>query len=276
MAFQPKQITKYQASDLAELMGTASIQIIEQALKIIPAIKDGDIIHDNAAGAGAVTEEVLKALPAGANIHIDATDINKAFMESLQAKADQNKWPVSASVMDGWDLTFPKDRFTHSFTTFGGPFFAGDGTGAKQIHNILQPGGLVVVGLWLFLPHLRPVIHAHHHTRGEHVPPSYMLETGCGFGEDALRQDLAAAGFTDIRTFHCGAQLVIHDTRRWSQLAWSYLGPRNEGWTQEDEDKWEDAVEDLVQQLQSGKGLSKNEKGELVMTFEGCIAVAKK
>jgi hypothetical protein len=48
------------------------------------------------------------------------------------------------------------------------------------------------------------------------------------------------------------------------------------GWSQADEDKWDEAVMNIVGQLESGEKISKNEKGETVLKWVACVAIAKK
>jgi len=43
-----------------------------------------------------------------------------------------------------------------------------------------------------------------------------------------------------------------------------------------DEDNWDEAIADIVEQLASGDGISKNEKGETVLRMVACGAIAKK
>jgi len=48
------------------------------------------------------------------------------------------------------------------------------------------------------------------------------------------------------------------------------------GWSQEDEDKWNEAIEEIVNQLQSGEGIFKNGKGETALKMTALIGVATK
>lgn len=99
--FQPKQVTQYEASHLAELMGTVSETIIDYALDLIPPIESTDIIHDNACGAAVVSRAILaKASPTSEGFEISATDINPQFVMGCEQAAQLNKWPVKAQVMD--------------------------------------------------------------------------------------------------------------------------------------------------------------------------------
>ncbi|KAI1489088.1 hypothetical protein F5X96DRAFT_671052 [Biscogniauxia mediterranea] len=66
------------------------------------------------------------------------------------------------------------------------------------------------------------------------------------------------------------------DLRAALQLAWSYLGHPSTGWSRSDEDKWDEAIDDIVEQLQAGDGISKSKNGETVMKMISVVAVAKK
>lgn len=99
-----------------------------------------------------------------------------------------------------------------------------------------------------------------------------------GFKEENLRKALEAGGFQseNISCSEKACYLKITDLKRWAQLAWSYLGTLPSGWSQNDEDKWDEAIADIVEQLQSGDGITKNENGETVLKMVACVAVAKK
>jgi hypothetical protein len=97
-----------------------------------------------------------------------------------------------------------------------------------------------------------------------------------GFQEQHLRKALQAGGFEHIDCYTKDCYLEIPDLKRWAELAWSYLGTLPKGWSQNDDDKWDEAIADIVEQLESGEGISKNEKEETVLKIVACIAVAKK
>ncbi len=97
-----------------------------------------------------------------------------------------------------------------------------------------------------------------------------------GFQERDLRKALEVGGFKDIKCYEKDCYLKIPDLKRWAQLAWSYLGSLPTGWSQNDELRWDEAIADIVEQLESGEGISKNDKGETVLRMVACIAIAKK
>ena len=275
MAFQPKQITKYEAKHLTELQGDVSEDAIRYSLALLPTFSSGDVIHDNAAGSGAVTATIMELLPPETNIYIEATDINEQFVAGCKALAESKKWPVNTSVMSAQELTFPDDKFTHSFTSFAFHCLGDHNAAAKQVYRTLKPGGTAIASIWTFMPHVDALQHAHWRTRGKEGPMPILLPLE-GFQESDLRTSLEIGGFKDITCYEKVCFLPIQDLKRWAQLAWSYLGSLPRGWSVSDEDKWDEAIEDIVEQLQSGNGISKNEKGETVLKMVACIAIAKK
>ncbi|KAI0508623.1 S-adenosyl-L-methionine-dependent methyltransferase [Xylaria bambusicola] len=274
MAFRPKQITNYQAEHLAELQGDVSETAINYVLGLLPPFADGDVIHDNACGSGAVTETIMAQSPP--KIQIYATDINAAFVEGVRALSEKNSWPVETAVMSAQEITFADATFTQSITSFAFHCLGDHDQAARQVYRTLKPGGLAVATVWIFMPHVEALQHAHWRTRGRDGPMPALLPLE-NFKESDLRQALQVGGFKD-EDISCSEKvcyLKVPDMRRWAQLAWSYLGHLPTGWSQTDEDKWDEAIDDIVDQLSSGDGIVV-ENGETVMRMIAVVAVAKK
>lgn len=276
MAFQPKQITHYQAEHLAELQGNVSEQAISFFLDLVPPFSEGDVIHDNACGSGAVTETIMGLSPRP-NVHVAATDINEQFVKGVAATADKNGWPVTTAVMPAQQLGFPDGHFTHSLNSFAFHCLGDAVAAAGEMYRTLRPGGTAVASVWTSMPHVDALQHAHWRTRGKEGPMPALLPLE-GFLEADLRRALEAGGFEaeNISCVDKVCYLKVPDLRRWAQLAWSYLGALPSGWTQNDEHKWEEAIDDIVEGLQGGDGITKNEQGETVMKMVACVAVATK
>ncbi|KAF0638238.1 hypothetical protein FPSE5266_01862 [Fusarium pseudograminearum] len=276
--YQPKQVTQYEASHLIELMGNVSETIIDYSLDIIPPFKPTDLIHDNACGAGVVSQAIIEKIPPSAEgLRIQATDINPQFVIACEQMAKLNKWPVEAHVMDARDLDFSNNHFSHSFNNFAFHSMDVARHGLKEVHRTLKPGGIAMVSTWNEMPHTDALKHANRRTRGDDAPLPVLLQD-MSFEEEHMRKELQGAGFDPDKTkiYHKDAFVTIPDLRRWAQLAWSYLGALPSGWLREDEEKWEEALSDIVEQLANSDGISKNDKGETVMRFAGCVAIATK
>ncbi|KAM0548094.1 hypothetical protein ACHAPJ_010152 [Fusarium lateritium] len=276
--FMPKQITKYEAAHLTELQGNVSETVIDFTLDLMPPFRESDTIHDNACGAGAVSEAIMTRISSTTNtIHIDATDINPQFIAGCKQLAQHSDWPLDAQVMDAKHLGFPDNRFSHSFT-----FFAlhciGDATAAaKEVYRTLKVGGVAATSVWVSMPHSDAIKHAHWRTRGKDCPLPVLLEDDDFLQED-LKKALQGGGFDDnkMKFYEKVAYITIPDLRRWTQLAWSYLGVLSSGWLEDDEAHWDEALDDIFEQLNGAPGISRNEKGEAVMKFVACIAIVTK
>lgn len=275
MAFQPKQITQYQAEHLSELQGDVSEQAIRYTLSLLSPLKQGDVLHDNACGSGAVTETIMRQGPP--SIHIHATDINPQFVQGVASLAEKNEWSVSTAAMSAQEITFPDDKFTHSFTSFAFHCLGDHDLAAKQVYRTLKPGGIAITSIWTFMPHVDALQHAHWLTRGRDGPMPTLLPLE-SFREGELRKTLENGGFKpdNIDCYNKECHLKVPDLHRWAQLAWSYLGALPSGWTQNDEDKWEEVIADVVEQLRSGEGITTNDHGETIMKMVACIAIARK
>ncbi|OTA99013.1 hypothetical protein M426DRAFT_76635 [Hypoxylon sp. CI-4A] len=227
-----RSLTHYQAEHLIELQGNVSEAAIEHCQDKIPPFSEGDVIHDNACESSVVTQTVMSLKPP--SIQIFDTEIKPQF----------NGWPVTSAVVSAQNLTFPDEKFTHSFTTFAFHCLGNHVRAARQTYRTLKPGGTAVASIWISMPHVDALPHAHWFTRGREgpMPESY---------------------------------LTMPDVKRWAQLAWSYLGMLPRGF-QNDEDKWDEALEDIVKQINTGARFNKNEREETVMTMVACITVAKK
>ncbi|KAI0147164.1 S-adenosyl-L-methionine-dependent methyltransferase [Xylariaceae sp. FL1272] len=274
MAFRPKQITNYQAAHLAELQGNVSETAIDYCLSLIPPFQDGDVIHDNACGSGAVTETIMARNPPKIRIH--ATDINPEFVAGVRKLPESKAWPVETAVMSAQDITFADDTFTQSITSFAFHCLGDHDQAARQVYRTLKPGGLAIATVWVFMPHVEALQHAHWRTRGRDGPMPALLPLE-NFTEADLRQALQVGGFEadDISCSEKVCYLKVPDMKRWAQLAWSYLGHLPTGWSQNDEDKWDEAIDDIVEQLASGDGITVKD-GETLMKMVSIVAVAKK
>ncbi|KAF4448354.1 hypothetical protein F53441_8229 [Fusarium austroafricanum] len=275
--FQPKQVTQYEASHLAELMGKVSETVANFSLDLIPPFQSTDIIHDNACGSLVVSQCILSKSSTPNGLHIDATDINPQFIMGAEQVVQTTNLPVKAKVMDARSLQFPDNHFTHSFNNIAFHSMAIAEPAVKEVFRTLKPGGIAMVSAWNYMPHTDAIKHAHWRTRGKDAPLPMLLQD-MSFEEEHVKQALIYAGFDPSNTefHHTDAFVTVPDMKRWAQLAWSYLGILPSGWLREDEEKWEEAVNDIVEQLMTGDGLSKDEDGNTVMKFVACVAIATK
>ncbi|KAI0867184.1 hypothetical protein GGS24DRAFT_486380 [Hypoxylon argillaceum] len=180
--------------------------------------------------------------------------------------------------MSAQKLTFESNKFTQSITSFAFHCLGDHDEAARQVYRTLKPGGVAVATIWVFMPHVGALQHAHWRTRGRDGPmPTLLLED---FHEASLKAALEVGGFKpeNINCTNTTAHLKVppNGLKRWAQLAWSYLGQPPSGWSQNDEDHWDEAIDVIVEQLQSGDGITTGVNGETIMEMRAVVAVAKK
>lgn len=249
-SFTPKQALKFDGALLQELQGDVSDTIARDLLREdLPPIAPSAVIHDNGCGYGAVTMAIMNYSPPE-NIQIHATDVNPMFMAQLQAKLAENpSWPVKLEDMDACNLTFLDNTFNLSLATFLFDGLQDDVAAATQIRRTVQPGGTAVIAVWKEMPWRAALEKAHHKTRGADEPMAPFLSMG-GYGKEKIEQVSADAGWTDVRYAEKTVWLNLGaDLKRWATIAWTFLATPVGGWQQRDEDKWEEAIDFIVDEL---------------------------
>lgn len=252
--FIPKQVLKFDGALLQELQGNVSDTIARDLLREdLPPIAPSAVIHDNGCGYGAVTMAIMNSNPPE-NIQIHATDVNSMFMAQLQAKLGENlSWPVTSENMDACNLTFPDNTFNLSLTTFVFTGLSDDVAAATHIGRTLKPGGTGVVAVWKEMPWHAALENAHYKTRGGDEPiPPFLSRSW--YKKEKVEQVTRDAGWTDVKYVEKPAWLNLGaDLNRWATIAWSFLATPVGGWQPRDEEKWDEAIDSIVNELGQGE-----------------------
>ncbi|KAI1379735.1 hypothetical protein F4677DRAFT_407475 [Hypoxylon crocopeplum] len=265
--FKPKQVIPIDAEVLKEFLGTATEEIAYDFLRPLVPFPAGAHIHDNGCGAGAVTEAILTlhSAEAASSLRISATDSNPGAIAGFRAQAQSKGWPVvETNQMDSRALSFPNDTFSHSFTSFVFlQVWKDDELCAREIYRTLKPGGIALVTTWEDLATMAVFRQAYRRLHGEGRELPEMLQTNWYSG-DHVRKAMLAAGFdeSDMGVNSYSTQVRIRDAKRWCEIGWSICGVPKGGWTQEDEDDWEEAVRLALEALLSGPWYQRDEKDE--------------
>ncbi|RFU76426.1 hypothetical protein TARUN_5782 [Trichoderma arundinaceum] len=248
-AFWPKQMIpptlenyKELAKDGAERLAAVSLE------QILPAIPVGAIIHDNGCGAGAATATIMASVSpeVATSIKITGTDLSEDAVEAYRARAASSSWPAEGLVMDADSLSFPDQTFTHSIGNamiFVGPRNNGIDA-AKEMYRTLKPGGTLMVNCFAHVPVLEPIREASRATRPAGILPAW--DSFASWTDPTVIANIVEAG-----GFAKGAVSVqqremfvnIGDFDRHARLVWSMRGMPSVGWSKEDEERWDEAVE---------------------------------
>jgi ubiquinone/menaquinone biosynthesis C-methylase UbiE len=276
--FTPKQAQAILANavDVYEKTGgIVTAQFAEECIKLALPITKDSIIHDNACGPGTITRKIMASSPP-TSINIVATDSNPAFLSHVRAAVIANKWPVEVQYMHSEALDLPNNHFTHSFTNIAIFMMGSSGLdGATEIYRTLKPGGVAVANCWQSFTWLEPIRAVHLATRSSDRPfraPPVTWADG-----KQLHEVMLHAGFReeDITMSTSEASAVAKDLRAWAELTWAYLGGL-QGWAQEDEDHWDEAVTMLEEKLREALGTTMDKDGVVRMKASQHVLVARK
>ncbi|KAH8161833.1 hypothetical protein CIB48_g6403 [Xylaria polymorpha] len=249
--FFPKQAVKFDGALAHELQGDVSESIAREVIKLVPPIKPGWVIHDNGCGYGSVTGEIM-ASGVPADIQIHSTDKSENYMAYLRTKLKENPtWPVTVQQMDANNLTFPDNYFDLSITDFVLLGLDDEVGAAKHLLRTVKPGGTVAIGAWKEKPWQQALKEAHRRTRGDDAPlPPFLAVVD--YDTEQLKKLLKDAGFKNTNYIERSAWVDMPDLKRWSTIAWTFLSTPVGGWTQADEDTWDQAIDICTQELQKG------------------------
>ncbi|KAF2490148.1 S-adenosyl-L-methionine-dependent methyltransferase [Lophium mytilinum] len=275
--FVPKQALGILANavDVYEKTGgKVTAQFAEECVKLVSPIPADSVIHDNACGPGTVTRKIMATSPPP-TIQIVATDSNPAFLSHVRAAVIANKWPVEVENMRSEAIEKPDDYFTHSFTNIAIFMMGSAGLdGATEIYRTVRPGGVAIVNCWQSLAWMQPIIAVQMATRshGRVGKPPVSWADGT-----QLRKIMVQAGFMEenVTMSSSEASAVVKDLRSWAELSWAYLGGL-QGWAQEDEDRWDEAIDMLVEKLKEAVGTTMDKDGVVYMKASQHMLIAKK
>lgn len=269
--FMPKQALIPTADLFKELTADAMENMSRSSLAQI-SIPPGAVVHDNGCGVGAGSNAFFEKQP---EITIKATDIDDRALEICRQRT--SAWPAEVSHMDSNKLTFPDGTFSHSLANALIFVLPNDGVdGVKEMYRTLQPGGIALINSIAYGPNIIPIQQTAARTRPEGTPlPRQGSEKW--HSSDFLKSVVEQGGFTDVKM----AQTSYHSTTktdltRFSTMLWSFVGGTGAaGWLESDEERWDEAIGVLSEELQKAKGFKVTEDG-LQLEFLLNIAIATK
>jgi len=156
--------------------------------------KPADVL-EIAAGTGAVTRALAKALPPSTTII--ATDLNQPMLD--EAATHPIARPVTWRQADAMQLPFGDATFDAVVCQFGAMFFPDRAKAFAEVHRVLRPGGVYLFNVW---DRIEDNEFADEVTRAlaamfPQNPPRFLARTPHGYHDRAtIERDLRAGGFT--------------------------------------------------------------------------------
>jgi ubiquinone/menaquinone biosynthesis C-methylase UbiE len=280
-SFKPKQAVEPSAAAFEALVGDCMEHAARLTLCQIPRIPSDAVVHDNGCGTGASTAAIIEFLAdPTAKVNIIGTDINDDALNLYRKKAADGHWPASAQNMNANALKFDDNTFTHSLGNLMIFLVSEDGIDAmKEVYRTLKPGGIALINSWAKTPTIAPLQNTSRAVR----PPGTPLPRA-GFEKwlhgETLRTLLQAAGFErdkieiSKQDVHCTA---FADLKSLATMAWSFMGGTSTlGWQKEDEDSWDNAVSNLMEELKKTEGFEELGGDKCALKFVANIGIATK
>jgi len=158
------------------------------------AAHDPSRVLETAAGTGAVTRSIARALPT--HVDIVATDLNQAMLD--RAALTNIGRPVTWRQADALQLPFDDASFDIVVCQFGAMFFPDKPAAFAEARRVLRPGGTLLFNVWDRIEEneFAGTITDALGTLFPADPPLFMKRTPHGyFDQKAIARDLTAAGF---------------------------------------------------------------------------------
>ncbi|MGV3652683.1 MAG: class I SAM-dependent methyltransferase, partial [Noviherbaspirillum sp.] len=149
-----------------------------------------------AAGTGAVTRQLVNALPS--EVSILATDLNQSMID--QAAAVGISRPIKWQQADAMQLPFPDAAFDVVVCQFGVMFFSDKTRAFSEARRVLRPGGQFIFNVWdgIDQNEFADIVTNSLKTLFPNDPPQFLTRTPHGYHDPAvIAQDLAHSGFAE-------------------------------------------------------------------------------
>ncbi|KAL0489526.1 demethylmenaquinone methyltransferase [Acrasis kona] len=183
--------------------GGATREVGRFTVSIAPTLSTSSVVLDNACGTGIIAEEVMKICQ-GATVH--AVDFSEGMVEVAKGVVSENNWSsVTVQKMDGHNLAFEDNTFTHSISNFGLFLFPDSVKGLQEAKRTLKPDGWIAVTSW-FVVGWYPVAQTSlKRAKDIHfeMPPLFSNWNT----KEAASQQLLKAGFRNVQSEECKAYL---------------------------------------------------------------------
>lgn len=264
-----KRVDLYEATG-----GSVTADFASHNLTLIPSIPSGSVIHDNACGSGTVSRAILANPPADIKIH--ATDIDQTFLDVLSNDVEKSKWPIEVSNQAQESLKFEDNYFTHSITNIAVFFAKSAGLDStKEIYRTLKPGGTAIVNCWGHITWMPAFVATKAATRPPvQSSPDFLASWNDG---THIQKIMVEAGFKqeNMKVERSEAWMKTTDLKDCAKACWAFLGGLPAGWFEGDEEKWDQAVDTMVEVLKAQPG-TKMVGDEVWMNASQWVVVATK
>lgn len=279
--FKPHQALAPTPQLYNELVGDGTEKLASATVAEV-AFPSGSIILDIGCGTGAGTAAIIDSVreDSAGKISIKGVDINDDILAFYISRAKENRWPAEAIKADAGNLGSIADAtFTHTIATMALFTFPDDGVpAAKETYRTLKPGGVAMINSWAQTSNMGPLRAASTRTRPEGAPG---IRDAMAKWEDGeyLKSIIEKGGFAKDKIVLTKRDVYIRATTidRFALMLWSFIGGTTAaGWIESDEERWDEAIAIIKDELRKTDGFKELEDGKMILKFVANIAVATK
>ncbi|SCO78005.1 uncharacterized protein FRV6_02217 [Fusarium oxysporum] len=260
------------AANYLQQTGRSTYRVLDLAFDSIQAtrpITKGSVVHDNAAGPGIAALVLVDRLAADDVPQILVTDNVPPMVQA--AKDSFTSFPqIEAKVLDSQNLKgIPDEHFTHSILNFSVYTLDDPVKGVKEIYRTLQPDGLAAISCWKRFG-VGKLIHAAQALVRPDLPPLKIPHPEF-FEPGVLEKTTIEAGFDSSKFELVEDSIIVSGPELEDGLKKFMLGdlmrPARAGYTNEEEERWPEAVDEVLKkEVESYGGIK----------FESWVLLAQK
>ncbi|ORX93120.1 S-adenosyl-L-methionine-dependent methyltransferase, partial [Basidiobolus meristosporus CBS 931.73] len=193
-----------EAPQYDQVMGGCTRNVAPHLIALSKPITKSSKILDDCCGTGMVTVELLETCPLlhedSKTAKIHAVDLSKPMTDILRGRLAERNWSnlVEVGVMNGQDLGFEADTFTHCFMNMAIFLFPDPLKGLKEVHRTLKKGGSFAMSTWKYLGYV-PILNA---VQKAISPSDKLFESPLDQkweAQETLQEFLPIAGFGNVK-----------------------------------------------------------------------------
>ncbi len=232
-------------------------RVLQKYIHSTRPILPSSVVHDNAAGPGTASGALLERLGEdGFPGEVLISDNNKMMVNGARetfapfSERMNGEKKIRCEELDSEDLSslVEDNYFTHSIMNFSIFNIVNSEKALREIYRTLKPGGLAIISCWKRFGAGEVVAAAQALVRPD--LPSIPI---CGpewFEEGVLAGKMAEAGFEKGNIQTLREDITIGEGEGVEGLKSLFLGPlmkrAREKWTEEEEARWPEVVEEAI------------------------------
>ncbi|KAL4807080.1 S-adenosyl-L-methionine-dependent methyltransferase [Aspergillus unguis] len=237
-----ERVTGLFARPLVDLSGIASYE-------------QRPVVLDNACGTGIVGSTLHATLSDEVTQRWELTcgDVSEGMVEYTKKRAIEEKWRnVEAKFVDAQQMGLASDHYSHVYTAFAFPMIPDTPGALKECLRILKPGGTYASANWKSTPQITIMIDSLSSLAAEVPLPNaeeFQSKLFQSWDSEAhVQAQIEAAGFTDVKVTAVTrrAEVPIEEFVEISKISVPAFFTRL--WTQEQRDKYEASLPDVMRQ----------------------------